>query len=340
MNIPNNQPKTTLQNEKRPRGGCTYKLLGLFVALCGVLLISGLLYQAVGAARDARRYPPPGQLVDIGDYRLHLSCVGEGSPTVILETMAGGTLVNWAWIQPEVAQETRVCAYERAGRGWSEAGIPAQDLWNMADDLHTLLQNAGITDPIVLVAHSIGGLYARAFTQQYPEQVAGMVLLDASHPDQFVRYPEEYLAPNESFLRVSAVFPALAQLGVFRLFFAMGGEIDFQDLPPQQHDELAAFWSSAAYWRNQRSEGLLAPTIYTQARELPSLGDLPLVVISAGEQPASWASLQEDLTRLSTNSRHLIVDDATHVSLAFHPDHARRVSAEILQMVTAVRGSR
>jgi len=332
--------RTTRQRQRGRRLWRWLKIsvLGL-LAIIAVLLIAGVIYQAVGAANDARRYPPPGQLVSVGEYSLHLHCMGEGTPTVILETLAGGTSANWAWVQPEIAPATRVCAYDRAGRGWSEAGAPAQDLWGTAEDLHTLLQNASIEAPYVLVGHSIGGLYVRAFAHQYPDEVAGVVLVDASHPQQFDRYPE-YATQNESFQQLSAVFPTLARIGLFRFFFATGGEIDFQDLPPQQHAELAAFWSSPAYFQSQQAEGRAVATIYTQAHELPSLGDLPLAVISAGINPASWATLQADLATLSTNSTHLTIAEATHASLAFHPDHARQTSGTILQVVEAVTRKR
>ena len=329
-----NQTTGQRRHGRRPWRWLKVGVLGL-LALIVFLLTAGVIYQAVGAAADARRYPPPGQLVSVGEYSLHLHCTGEGSPTVILETLAGGTSANWGWVQPEIAQTTRVCAYDRAGRGWSEAGAPAQDLWGTAEDLHTLLQNAGNEGPYVLVGHSIGGLYVRAFAHQYPDEVAGVVLVDASHPEQFDRYPE-YATQNEAFLRVAATFPTLARIGLFRFFFATGGEIDFQDLPSQQHAELAAFWSSPAYFQSQRAEGQIAATIYAQAHELPSLGDLPLAVISAGVSPASWTALQADLATLSANSTHVTINEATHASLAFHPDHARQTSGLTLQMVEAV----
>lgn len=312
-----------------------FTLLGLVV----FLLVAGLIYQAIGTAADARRFPPPGRLVSVGDYHLHLNCQGTGSPTVILETLAGGVSANWAWVQPELARTTRVCAYDRAGRGWSDPGVPAQDLWGTVSDLHTLLQNAGEVGPYILVGHSIGGLYVRAFAQQYPEETAGIVLVDSAHPEQLVRYPE-YDAQREAYLQDLAMFPTLARFGLFRLYFASGGEIDFQDLPPEAHDALAAFWSSPLYFESQRAETALAPTIYSQAQALDSLGDRPLIVISADENPAdsdSWEILQSELATLSTITEHLIISDAAHASLAFHPDHASQTSAAILRVVEMVR---
>jgi pimeloyl-ACP methyl ester carboxylesterase len=194
---------------------------------------------------------------------------------------------------------------------------------------------------VVLVGHSIGGIYVRTYAADYPDQVAGLVLLDASHPEQLDRHPE-YLTANEAYLQQSAVFPALARLGLFRLYFALGGEIDFAGLPPEQHGQMVALWSSPAYFHSQRAETMAGPQIFAQAQdELGNLGNLPLVVISAGANtPSGWAVLQEELATLSSDSVHQVIPDATHPSLAFNRDHARLVSAGILQIIEAVRAER
>lgn len=332
------QVETVAEQEKegeRPRRWLKYGLLGLLGVIV-VLLVAGMVYQAIGSAGDARRYPPSGQLVSVGDYRLHLNCVGEGSPTVILETMSGGMSAYWAWIQPEVAQKTRVCAYDRAGRGWSDPGVTPRDLWGTAEDLYTLLQNAGIEGPYVLVGHSIGGLYVRAFADQHPDEMAGMVLVDAVHPEDFKRFPEEE-EQEKTYSMITAFFPALARIGLFRLYFASGGEIDFPDLPAQQHAEVASFWSSPAYFQNSRAEGQMGSAIREQGQALLDLGDIPLVVISAGINPPNWITLQAELPLLSTNSTHITVEDATHGSLAFNPNHAQQTSTAILQVVEAAK---
>jgi pimeloyl-ACP methyl ester carboxylesterase len=282
--------------------------------------------------------------VDVGGYQMHLYCTGEGSPTVILEALSGGMSSYWAWVQPEIAQVTRVCSYDRSGRGWSEAALEAQDqegqtLWTTAETLHTLLHNAGVEGPYLLVGHSIGGLYVRAFVQEHPDEVAGVVLLDSAHPEQLERDPQ-MVAANEAFLQQSAAFPTLARIGLFRLYFDLGGEIDFQKLPARQHDELAALWSSPSYFHSQRAENLAAPLIFEQGQTLSDLDSLPLTVITADTyQPVSWAALQEELVTLSNNGIHEIISGATHASLIFNPDHAAAVSSLIIQMVDTVRGT-
>jgi pimeloyl-ACP methyl ester carboxylesterase len=139
-------------------------------------------YQVLGAAADARAHPMAGQLVDVGGHRLHLSCTGSGSPTVVLQPGAGETSSNMGWIAPAVARSTRVCVYDRAGRGWSEPADTPQDGAAIATDLHTLLQRAHVPGPYVVAGHSFGGLYTMVFAARYPDEVAGMALLDSTAP--------------------------------------------------------------------------------------------------------------------------------------------------------------
>ena len=136
----------------------------------------------MGAAADARAYPMPGRLIDVGGHRLHLNCTGSGSPTVVLEPGGGEMSSNLGWITPAVARTTRVCVYDRAGRGWSEPADTPQDGLQIATDLHTLLQRGGVPGPYVLAGHSFGGLYVLTFAARYPDEVAGMVLIDSTNP--------------------------------------------------------------------------------------------------------------------------------------------------------------
>jgi pimeloyl-ACP methyl ester carboxylesterase len=311
-------------------------MLGLLIALVALGSV-GAAYQALAAEADKRNFPPPGQLVDVGGFKMHLHCTGEGSPTVILDALSGGFSSYWGRVQPEVATQTRVCAYDRAGFGWSEPGPQPRSLEQATTDLHTLLMKADIAGPYVLVGHSKGGLYVREFAALYPDEVAGLVLLDSSHPDQFVRHPE-WLAEETAFLKWLPLISGLSRLGAGHLYFAAGGEIDFKDLPPREHDELAAFWSSPEYWASQRGEIMARPEFFKQAQTLGPLGDLPLAVISRGADTADgWAELQTELAALSTNSIQVTIEGATHGSLVFNQEHAQATSAVILQTVEAAR---
>lgn len=313
--------------------------LGLLIALA-VLIAAGATYEAIGAARDRRAAAPPGELIDVGDgsepLRLHLYCTGEaraGQPTVILEALSGGWWIHWGWVQAELARSARVCSYDRAGFGWSDPPPQFQTLAQNAAALHTLLERGGESGPYVLVGHSKGGLFVRQYAARYPDEVAGLVLLDASHPEQFERHPAMQAA-TEAFLRQSRPFPLLARLGLFRLATALGYTFDFGGLPPRERAQMAAAFASPEYWAQSRADMAATPALYAEAQALPGLGGLPLAVISAGTgSTEGWADLQAELAALSTAGTHVTLDEATHVSLVFDPEHARAVSAEILRLV-------
>jgi pimeloyl-ACP methyl ester carboxylesterase len=188
-------------------------LLGLVVILL-VLAVAGAIYQAIATMRAERAYPSPGEMVDVGGHSLHINCVGQGSPTVVLDAGLGDFSSQWVRVQRQVSHTTRVCAYDRAGMGWSEMGPEPRDAERISSELHALLGKAGIEGPYVLVGHSFGGMYMQTYAARYPEEVAGVALVDSStEPDQFGQRPERRGShePREQQL---AVVPHLAQLGV------------------------------------------------------------------------------------------------------------------------------
>ena len=177
------QPEPASPSKRRGRG-CLVWLGGSVAVLLGLMLL-GAGYESVAEAADVRAYPPPGQLVDVGGYRLHLHCVGTGSPTVVIEAGLGDWSASWSsWVQPEAARTTRVCTYDRAGMGWSEAGPLPRTAEHFAAELHTLLHQGGVPGPYVLVGHSMGGLPVRVFAHAYAAEVAGVVLIELMHPGQ------------------------------------------------------------------------------------------------------------------------------------------------------------
>jgi pimeloyl-ACP methyl ester carboxylesterase len=307
-----------------------------FIALVAAVA-AGLIYQLIATTQDRRNFPPPGRLVDVGGFRMHIRCTGTGTPTVILESLSGGFSSYWGWIQPAVATTTQVCSYDRAGRGWSEPDPQPQTLGRTVDNLHRLLIGAAISGPYVLVGHSIGGVYVRRFAADHPSDVVGIVLVDSAHPQQLDRYPE-MRRQSDAFRRINRAIGVLAHLGLGHLYFAAGGVFDFGELPEHEKAELKAAWSSPAYFASQRAEIIAAPNMYTEARQLGRLGDLPLIVITRGrELDDGWPVLQDELATLSSNVVHIRVPTATHASLAFSPTDSRYVSAAIVRMVTAVR---
>jgi pimeloyl-ACP methyl ester carboxylesterase len=199
------------------------------LAALAVTLIVRAIYQAIATEIDQREaFPGPGEMVDVGEHLLHLNCLGQGSPTIVLDGGWGYTSVEWSgWVQPEVAEHTRVCAYDRAGMGWSEPGPSPLDATRAASELHTLLQKADEEGPYVLVGHSLVGLYSRVYAERYPEEVAGMVLVDSTHPDQF---EGSGLALTMNRV-VGIVGPLIARVGIPRVFDLYPSQ---PELPPLQ----------------------------------------------------------------------------------------------------------
>ena len=194
-------------------------LMGVFAVLVA-LGFSGSIYESVAEAADARAYPPPGQMVDVGGYRLHINCMGTGSPTVVIESGLGDWSASWSsWVQPQVAGTTRVCTYDRAGMGYSEPGPLPRTAARFADELHTLLQRAEIPGPYVLAGHSSGGLTVRVFAAAYPAEVVGVMLIDSVTPGPSAQAD----APTSTGWLSIATLPA--RIGLMRL---LAGPLDLK----------------------------------------------------------------------------------------------------------------
>lgn len=323
-------------------------LLWTVVALATV----GALYQIVGMVLDRAQYPPPGQMVDVGGHRLHVHCIGTGSPTVVLEAAAPGWSLYWSLVQPEVAKVTRVCAYDRAGLGWSERGPLPRTGQRMARELHRLLERAGIIGPYVLVGHSLGGFVARLYRQDHPDDVVGMVLVDAGHELE-MRQAEFRTFANAGKSMLPAM-RAMTILGIPRLLAS------FDNLPPFLTSQeakvpeairpmLRAGWLRTSYITTLADEGEALIETLEQVRHSGSLGDLPLVVVTATgpvwwpDMPGQvnqtkfrkmWLDLQQELTKLSSTSRQVFADQSSHF-IQF--DQPALVIDAIRQMVSTSR---
>jgi pimeloyl-ACP methyl ester carboxylesterase len=291
-------------------------------------------YETVREALDARAYPPPGQLVDVGGHRLHLQCTGSGGPTVVVEPGLGGASADLGWVTAAVARTSRICVYDRAGRGWSEPADGPQDAARIAADLHTLLDRAGVPGPYVLAGHSFGGLYVLSFAAQFPAEVAGMVLLDSTAPNPGSAHPastESSTVPG----RVSALMPAVAHLGVGRLI----AQSSYDDLPPEVQDSARANGSTVRDLDSSLQEFLQGSASIQQAASLTDLGAKPLVVLTADTgSDARWQAAQQHLATLSTNSVHRHAQ-ATHESLVGDQADSAAASQAIVDVVFAVRAS-
>jgi pimeloyl-ACP methyl ester carboxylesterase len=304
-----------------------------------VLLGAGAAYQVIATERDRRVYPPPGQLVDVGGYKLHLHTLGSANngPTVILEGGAGLGSVTWAWVQPRVAQTTRVVAYDRAGVGWSDRGPEPRDAEQIATELHAALQAAGVGGPYVLVGHSFGGLYVRMFADRYPEEVGGLVFVDPTHPDQGLRAAREGEAMVTT-RRVMRLFDALSHVGLLRL--ANPAAMFMPGLPAQQDAELRAYAATGFAAAAAAEISAIEDRTFPQVRRTRSLGDRPVAVLSAGQtvtQEPTFLELHQELAALSSTGTHRVVDGASHAGMVFDAGYAEATVAAIEDIVRAVR---
>ena len=310
-------------------------LVFLVLALSAV----GGAYQTVGEATDSTAMPATGRLIDVGGHKLYLNCVGSGSPTVVLEPGAGATSSQLGWIAPAVAGSTRVCAYDRAGRGWSETADSPQDGAQIATDLHTLLHRGGVTGPYVLAGHSFGGLYVRIFAAHYPDEVAGLVLVDSTASKE----PAKSVIPSSGddssdspVGRIPILASLSARVGLTRLL----GQLDLGTLPPHSRDEARASVAQASWVRSTVDEYLRGTVSMQEAASLRDFADKPLFVLTAGEHPASWTAAQNKMLSLSTNSVQQIVAGATHTDVVLEEKYAAATAQAILAVVDSVRNDR
>ena len=293
-------------------------------------------YETVRKSIDTRAYPMPGRLVDVAGHRLHIYCIGSGSPTVVLEPGLGGASSDLGWVAPAVARDSTVCVYDRAGRGWSDAADGPQDAARIAADLHTLLERAYVPGPYVLAGHSFGGLYVQTFAAHYPDQVAGLVLLDSTAAKPGPALP----ARTESYSvlgRVSAVLPAVAHLGAGRLI----AQASYGSLPPHFRGEARANASTAPYLHSWLEEFVAANTSAQQAASLTNLNGKPLIVLTADTGNATgWEQAQDRMATLSTNRSHRVAHDTSHETLLYDEADAAAASQAIHDVIAAVRTAR
>jgi pimeloyl-ACP methyl ester carboxylesterase len=283
---------------------------------------------------DASHYPMAGQLIDVDGHGMHLRCSGTGRPTVVLQPGGGDMASTMAWIAPAVARDTRVCVYDRPGRGWSDPVDTPQDGTRVADDLHTMLHTAHVPGPYVLAGHSFGGLYVLAYAAHYPADVAGMVLVDSTAPTSPAARTDAPAVRNDVLVRASALVSIGSRVGLGRLY----GLTSYSELPSPAREEVRASISTPATLRSTIDEYVQGGTSMQEAAELRSLGDRPLFVLTAGSgSAAAWFANQDKLARLSTNSAHRVVDGATHEMLVADQTAAASTVTAIREVASSVR---
>jgi pimeloyl-ACP methyl ester carboxylesterase len=296
-----------------------------FVFTLGVslLALAGSVYQSLAERRDLHDHPIPGKLVDVGPYELHIYCTGSGTPAAILDSGRGDTYISWRKVQSQIAQFTRVCSYDRAGLGFSYYSRHPSTSKDFAKELHILLHNAGIPSPYILVGHSMGGFDVRLFASLYRTEVAGMVLVDSSHPEQQKRFPPALNDMDATWLREQEFFEFTMPFGIPRLLGFCGDDAEARAADCNFHTvregvaELKSISESAA-----------------QTALTGSLGDMPLVVLSSDPdrpQPDlpedlvkptndAWQQMQKELAQLSTRGTQRIAKGSGHYIQLDRPD--------------------
>jgi pimeloyl-ACP methyl ester carboxylesterase len=322
--------------------------------LLGILVIAGTIFEAISRQQAAEKYPVQGKLVDIGGRKIQLDCRGAGSPTVVLESGLDhfGSL-SWAKVHDSIAQTTRVCAYSRAGIMWSEPAPGDFDSKRTAQDLHTALIEAGEQAPWVMVGHSAGGPYIMTFTSLYDKEVAGLVFVDASHPNQF----EQLRKVNDKFadLGIANKIPpllvdTLSRIGFIRLITALG--LPLKRIPPIVISTTTPYVPQSA--SSVLKELQAINTTLANANHFRQLGDRPIIVLTGTQPPspeelkvmqmskaqerainAVWQKLQQDMATWSSHSRHQLVNDASHYIQFDRPDVVIKALREVVNDVRA-----
>jgi pimeloyl-ACP methyl ester carboxylesterase len=332
------------------RGWRIVRRTGLGLLLLLVLLGgAGALWNALALHHYRNASPPPGELYGVNGRAMHLYCTGTGAPTVVLESGRGEDFTVWAKVQPVLSRTTRTCSYDRAGFGWSETQPGRRNADSIATQLHALLLKAGITAPVVLMGHSAGGVYIRAYASRFPGAVAGLVFVDASSPQQARKMPPQVSALNEHSAIEYTVLKSMFALGVVRLsgrcdavqagFEAYADWIRANTCVPSQ---VSAYQREAAAWPQSLQEtmptgpyGDLPVLIFSRdpSQALPPRFPLSVSAELFHQANAAWDGLQEDLKQLSTRSRRIIARSSGHYIQFDRPDLLNREVAAFIQQI-------
>lgn len=283
---------------------------------------------------------PPGRLIDVGGHRLHILCAGRGSPSVVLDAALGGSSISWSLVQPELARLTRVCSYDRAGFGWSDAGPMPRTAGRIADELRRLLERAGVDPPFVLVGHSFGGLVMRIFARRYRDATAALVLVDPAHPEDWVAPAPKEQVKIDRGVRLCRYGSTAARIGLAKMVAALvgvgalgparavvkvvsRGGLSREDegilapvwrLPPEARRPLKYFWTQPRFFEALGSQIASICESATEALDAAhgGYGNLPLVTISSTDPGDHRLRQQEALARLSTQGEHLVASHSGH----------------------------
>jgi pimeloyl-ACP methyl ester carboxylesterase len=335
------------------------QILISLLAFAALLLIAGAWYQHAGAIRDARRYPAPGRLIDVGGTQLHINVRGDGSPPVVFEAGIAATSLSWQLVQPEIARLTQTASYDRAGLGWSRAARQPRGIWQVVEELRRLLDSAGIATPRILTGHSYGGLVVTAFATRYPAEVGGLVLVDPVSAAEWSNPPPASRKMLRLGIRFSRRGALLARFGVPRFALSLlhggartlpkwiarvtsgpgAGLIDrvvgqIQKLPRELWPMIRSHWCDPKSFEGMARylEALpeTAAVVNQEGLHKTPLGDMPLIVLSSANASAAERAEHQMLARRSSRGRCEIVPGSGHWIQIDCPDAVIRAIGEMV----------
>ena len=337
--------------------------LGLIIGLLVLLAAAGAAYQTIEADNDVEKYPPPGRMIDAGGHRLHVYCNGEKAasddPTVVFESGLGATSTSWRLVQPEVARFARVCSYDRAGLGWSEPGQQPRTAQQCVSELRSLLSNAGIKPPYILVGHSYAGFPLRLFVDRYPEEVAGLVLIDPIHPNEWTEMTPKQERTLRFGIRICRRGGRLARLGVARLYlnlviagrlgiarpafhflssgaWTVGNRVvnSLSKLPRELQPVILAHWSAPKFFLATAGhmEHLVGSAHEVAKTAIPP--EIPVTVLTPADAKPERKYASELLAHESRRGRHAVVEDAGHFIQLDQPAAVVSAVREIMEIVS------
>ncbi|BCJ93909.1 hypothetical protein acsn021_14780 [Anaerocolumna cellulosilytica] len=319
------------------------KALGITAAFFILIIIAGFVYEAIAFRMNKKEFPMPGKLVDAGNYSLHLNVQGEGAFTVIFEAGSGETSLSWGDIPEQLSSIARVVSYDRAGYAWSEEAETKRSGYHIVQELYTALQQEGIKGPYILVGHSLGGMYSRLFAEEYREEVAGLVLVDA-RPEE----DEEQTAPiyaKENYVQKPSanVLSLLKQAGIMRFFqnYLLEGMV-----PVEERELFINVIATPKYFHAVEEEGKLSGDVEDAIRG-QQLGRLPVKVIARGLPPdykafgiseesgqkieEIWRNGQLGMLAISDNSEFIEAANSGHMIMKEEPELVRNIIKNLIQ---------
>ena len=324
--------------------------LALIFGFLALMALTGAAYQRIETEREAKLYPPPGRMIDVGGHRLHINIQGASpenkqQPTVVFDSGLGATSTSWRMVAPEIARHVRVVTYDRAGLGWSDPSPKPRTARQNVAELRALLQKASVPPPYLFVAHSYGAYNCRLYASLFPDEVAGLVMVDGIHPQEWLE-PTEADERNRRFgLRLCRRGERGARLGIVRLYLegiiagllgltqpafgiitsgttVVGKRIveGISKLPRELQPIILSHWSRPSYFASTRSQMEHIRESAQQVADAPPLKDLPILALVPSNATPERLAASQAFAATSTRGRHLIIENSTHFIQLDNPE--------------------